>query len=122
MNRFAAALPLVCAVLAAAPATAASIGAAGKRAFEIADVYRAAVVGAPEISADGARVAFAVKRYDLEAGESWSEIWVMAPDSSSLRQMTFFRTGERHANTDPRFSPDSKTLLFVSDRSGTSQL
>ena len=129
MNRLAAALSLVFAVLAATPATAASAaGSAGsdaapvKRAFEIADLYRAAVVGAPEISADGTRVAVSVKHYDLAAGETWSEIWMMAPDGSGLRQMTFFRKGDRHSDTAPRFSPDGKTLLFVSDRSGTSQL
>jgi len=35
------------------------------RAFEIADYYRTAFVGAPEVSPDGTRVAFPVRRYDL---------------------------------------------------------
>ncbi|HEV2853480.1 MAG TPA: S9 family peptidase [Thermoanaerobaculia bacterium] len=89
-----------------------------KRAFEIADLYRVAGVGVPEISRDGSRVAFSVNRYDLPAGESWSEIWMMAPDGSGLRQMTF----GRHGDSTPSFSPDGKTLLFVSDQSGESQL
>lgn len=98
----------------ALPASAAD----ARRAFEIADLYRIVGVGVPEISRDGSRVAFPVTRYDLPAGEKWSEIWVMAPDGSGLRQMTF----GRHGNDAPLFSPDSRTLLFTSDQSGESQL
>ncbi|MBI5434219.1 MAG: S9 family peptidase [Planctomycetes bacterium] len=90
----------------------------GKRAFEIADFYRCAVVSAPAVSPDGARAAFGVRRYELEAGKSWSELWLIGTDGSGLKQLT----ARGHNDTDPRFSPDGRTLLFVSDRSGTSQL
>ena len=89
-----------------------------KRAFEIADYYRTAFVGSPVTSSDGEQVAFPVTRYDLEAGESWSEIWMMAADGSGLRQMT----QGRHHDGSPVFSPDGKQLLFVSDRGTGSQL
>jgi len=89
-----------------------------KRAFEIADYYRTAFVGSPATSSDGEQVAFAVTRYNLEAGESWSEIWLMAADGSGLRQMT----QGRHHDSSPVFSPDGKKLVFVSDRSASSQL
>lgn len=93
--------------------------AQGKRAFEITDVYRTAGVSAPTLSPDGSLVAFSVRRYDLSgAGESWSEIWMMAPDGSRLRQVTF----GKHTDAEPSFSPDGKTLLFTSDRSGENQL
>jgi hypothetical protein len=77
--------------LIAGAVTFGSISADGgeyKRAFEIADYYRTAFVGAPVVSADGSMVAFPVTRYDLPAGESWSEIWMMGADGSDLRQMT----------------------------------
>lgn len=106
----------------AVPAAADETTPPAKRPFEIVDLYRTASVVAPRISPDGARVAFSVKRYDFEAGESWSEIWTIAPDGTDLRQMTVSAKGARHADADPRFSPDGKTLLFVSDRSGTGQL
>ena len=56
-----------------------------RRAPEIADYYRAAFVGAPAVSADGVEVAFAVTRYELEAGESWPEIWMVGADVSGPR-------------------------------------
>src|SRR5690349_21313115 len=48
---------------------------AGKRAMEIADFYKCATLSAPSLSPDGAHVAFAVRRYEYEAGKSWSEVW-----------------------------------------------
>ena len=79
-----------------------------KRAFEIADYYRTAFVGVPEVSPDGGLVAFSVRRYDFEGQATWSNIWVMAADGSNLRQMT---TG-KSSDGGPKFSPDGRTLLF----------
>ncbi len=95
----------------AAPSAAPQAPDAGakKKAFEIADFYRCATLSAPSLSKDGALVAFAVKRYELEKGKTWSEIWLMAADGSGQRQMT---SGE-HNDTDAKFSPDGKTLLFL---------
>jgi dipeptidyl aminopeptidase/acylaminoacyl peptidase len=92
--------------------------APAKRAYEIADFYRTAFVSPPEVSPDGSRVAFSVRRFDLGTNESWSEIWMMASDGANQRQVTF----GRHFDADPRFSPDGRTLLFTSDRSGKAQL
>jgi dipeptidyl aminopeptidase/acylaminoacyl peptidase len=123
-------LPLVGACLAqestagiqVAPAStvrpAAVAGSAEKRAFEITDVYRVATVGSPAFSPDGSRVAFSVKRYDLEKDESWSEIWLVDADGSDPRQMT---QGKK-SDTSPQFLPGGEEILFVSNRTGSSQL
>ncbi len=89
-----------------------------KRAFEISDYYRTAFVSPPVVSPDGNTVAFELRRFDLEAGESWSEIWIMGPDGSRQRRMT----GGKHNDSSPVFSPDSRTLIFASDRTESSQL
>jgi len=89
----------------------------GKRAFEITDYYRTAFPSGPAVSPDGAWIAVAVRRYDVEADTTWSEIWRVRPDGSGLRQMT---SGEHNDGT-PSFTPDGR-LAFVSDRSGSSQI
>ncbi len=103
---------LILAAAAAAAVPAARAGDAARRGFEIADYYRTAFVSGPELSPDGSLAAFTVRRFDLPKGESWSEIWVMRPDGSGLRQMTF----GRHHDGSPVFSADGKRLFFVSDR------
>lgn len=100
------------------PLGAAGKPAVGKRAFEVADVYRVAQASTPVVSPDGRLAAFSVKRYELEKGESWSEIWLAETGGSAPRQLTF----GRHNDSNPQFSPDGKSLVFVSDRSGGSQL
>lgn len=103
---------------AVAAAGSAEPAATKKRAYEVADVYGAVAVLGLDLSRDGSRVAFTVKRYDLPKGETWSEVWTAAPDGSNLRQLTFGRNND----TEPRFSPDGKQLAFVSSRSGSSQI
>jgi dipeptidyl aminopeptidase/acylaminoacyl peptidase len=95
-------------------ATAVTALAGEKRAFEIADDYRTAFVGAPELSPDGLRVVVAVTRYDLEKGESWSELSMMGIHGSIFGQMT----QGRHHDSNTAFSPEGSLLAFESDRAG----
>ena len=104
----------VATAISAAALAAVSAGAAEKRAFEIADYYRTAFVGAPVVSPDGLRIAVCVTRYELEKGESWSEIWMTGAHGSNPRQMT----QGRHHDSNPTFSPDGRLLAFESDRAG----
>ena len=100
---------------------AASLGVGGQsdqRAFDLPDVYGVAQVQAPALSPDRKSVAFAVKRFDVAAVTSWSELWIVALDGSGLRQLTFAKKSDH----DPQFLPDGSTLLFLSNRSGGEQL
>ena len=70
--------------------------------------------GQPAFSPDGARVAFAVEEAFSRPGEGVaSRIWIASADGSGARQVT---RGPR-ADTTPRWSPDGRTLAFLSDRS-----
>lgn len=89
-----------------------------KRGFEISDFYRAATVRDLAVSPRGDRIAFTVARYDLEKGQSWTELYTAPPDGGELRQMTF----DRKSHSSPVFSPDGETLIFVSNREEDSQL
>ncbi|MFB3905001.1 MAG: alpha/beta fold hydrolase [Acidobacteriota bacterium] len=89
-----------------------------KKAFEIADYYRTAFPGSPSLSPDGTTVVFAVQRYDLSKGKSWSEIWMMNSDGSNRRQMTF----GQHSDTSPVFAPDGRRFVFIRPVEGNPQL
>jgi len=85
-----------------------------RRGFEIADYYRTAFPGSLDVSPDGKHMVFAVVRYNLEAGESRSELWMAATDGTNLRRIT---SGSFN-DSSPVFSPDGKRIVFVSDRNG----
>jgi dipeptidyl aminopeptidase/acylaminoacyl peptidase len=67
----------------------------------------------PAFSPDGTRVAFTVREAFSRPGEGVSSrIWIAAADGSGARQAT---RGPR-ADTSPRWSPDGRSLAFLSDR------
>ena len=76
-------------------------------------------VGDPRLSPDGRQVAFVRTTTDLAANKRNADIWIVPADGSAPpRALT------RHEKTDnaPRFSPDGRTLAFVSTRSGAPQV
>lgn len=89
-----------------------------RRAFEIADLYRVATPSAPSLSPDGTRVAYSVRRTELETGAAWSELWIVGRDGRGARALTSGRKND----TSPAFTPDGRDLVFTSTRSGTSQI
>jgi dipeptidyl aminopeptidase/acylaminoacyl peptidase len=88
------------------------------RAFDADDLYLLRVVGDPQISPDGAMVAYVVSRHDRDADELQSTIWLAAVSgSTSPRQ---FSNGTK--DNSPRWSPDGRALVFVGDRGNKPQL
>jgi dipeptidyl aminopeptidase/acylaminoacyl peptidase len=90
---------------------------AQKRAFTIADLYKVKDVTEPQFAPDGRRIAFVVTEHDLQKGKSNAEIYVMDADGKNLKQMTNNPAADNH----PRWSPDGKSILFVSTRNNDSQ-
>ncbi len=91
---------------------------ASKRAFEVADFYACAVVGAPSLAPDDSTAVFGVRRYDLKAGKSWSQIWRARLADGVVSQLT----SGQHNDTDPQYAPDGASLVFLSNRGGSSQV
>jgi len=91
---------------------------AAKRAFSIFDVYRVTPLSGPELSPDGQWIVYTQRRWDLDTMSSSGEIWRMRVDGSDARMLIQSKKGD----SSPQFTPDGKSILFVSSRSGSSQL
>jgi dipeptidyl aminopeptidase/acylaminoacyl peptidase len=70
----------------------------------------------PQFSADGSRVAFVVSE-PLTGQKRIRHIWLYDKNTSEVRQLTFSGKSE----SSPRWSPDGKTLGFLSNRDGDEQ-
>jgi dipeptidyl aminopeptidase/acylaminoacyl peptidase len=72
----------------------------------------------PVLSPDGTQVAFTVQTIDVPNNTKPTQIYVVPLAGGTPRQLT----REGTANGRPRWSPDSKSIFFVSNRSGNSQV
>ncbi|WP_242360202.1 MULTISPECIES: S9 family peptidase [unclassified Anaeromyxobacter] len=93
------------------------VATAAPRPFTVDDLVALPRVGAPELSPDGARVAFTVGRLD-RAGDKISSALYVVPAAGGVRRQL---TDRDERISSPRFSPDGKRLAFVSTRGGTPQ-
>lgn len=88
-----------------------------KRLIEVADLTRLSHVEDPQISPDGAWIVYTQVTPNREANQYFSNLWAVNVHTGASHQLTF-------SNKDKlaRWSPDGKTLAFVSSRSGTAQI
>ena len=77
------------------------------------DLFRLAVPFDPVLSPDGRHVAFSVKRTSVGHEGYRHSVWMAPTDGDTpARQVTIGGRTDRY----PRFSPDGRTLAFISDR------
>ncbi len=92
---------------------------AEKRAMKVEDLFRFKRLSDPQVSPDGSTVAYVVTSVDLENNKTSSTIWLAdAVRQERTWQLTNTTSKDRH----PRWSPDSKQILFESNRSGSNQI
>jgi dipeptidyl aminopeptidase/acylaminoacyl peptidase len=89
----------------------------GKHAITFADMIQMHRVGEAQVSPDGKWVAYSVSTPDLDANRGASNIWMVPTAGGSSQQLT--QSGH---DSSPVWSPDGKTIAFLSSRSGDSQV
>jgi len=88
-----------------------------KRAITFDDMIAMHRIAEAEISPDGKWVAYTVATPDMDANRNATDIWMAPVAGGEAVQLT--RTGK---DSSPKWSPDGKTMAFLSARSGDSQV
>ncbi len=100
-------------LLAAAP-----LAAQQKKPITVDDLLALKVASNPQLSPDGKLVAFEVTTPSLTDNRNISKLWLAQTDGQEVWQATSGGASDRA----PRWSPDGKTLGFISTREGGSQV
>jgi dipeptidyl aminopeptidase/acylaminoacyl peptidase len=85
-------------------------------AFE--DFIRIKRVTDLQLSPDGTKIAFVVTVMDVAANRGASDIWIVPSRGGEPRRLT----SSPAADMNPRWSPDGRTIAFISTRSGSPQV
>lgn len=96
-----------------------AIGAApGEDMLTVGDIFNLELATDPQISPDGNWVVYVRRFSDIRSDQRRSNLWIVNYDGSGHRPLT----SGNFSDHSPRWSRDGRELIFVSDRSGSSQI
>jgi dipeptidyl aminopeptidase/acylaminoacyl peptidase len=108
-------------LLAVALSVAVVPAAQATRGFQASDMVRMDRYSSPVLSPDGRRLVFAKRVVDFDANRASTSLWIedlFARDALPPKQLT----PDGWNVNSPAFSPDGKTVYFLSAKTGSSQL
>jgi dipeptidyl aminopeptidase/acylaminoacyl peptidase len=94
-----------------------TLAQSAKHAITVDDLLQLQRVAEPQISPDGKWIAYTLATPDIDANRNASNLWIVATSGGTPVQLT--RSGR---DSSPAWSPDGKTLAFLSSRGGDSQV
>jgi len=99
--------------------------------FSIYDMLAMEQISDPQVSPDGEWIVFVLRKTlapapvagaasatGAEANKGRTDLWLARTDGTDLRQLTT----HQHADTNPRWAPDNKSVYFLSSRSEHQQI
>lgn len=82
------------------------------RSISAEDLYRFDQLSGVNISPDGNHIIYSVQRIDRKKEKKYTNLWIVPTYGGKTRQFTW---GD-HSDTAPAWSPDGKTIAFLSNR------
>lgn len=107
-------------ILASAASLLAVTGAFAQAPFTAADLNALKRISDPQVSPDGRYTAFVLRETDTAANRGRTDIWLI--DLTAKAPVARRLTQNPANDSNPRWSPDSRTIYFLSTRSGSSQV
>jgi dipeptidyl aminopeptidase/acylaminoacyl peptidase len=89
-----------------------------KRPLEIEDMFRIKRVTDPQLSPDGRWIAYVITEINKAENKSNSDLYLISSTGGEPKRLTTSSSSD----ANPRWSPDSKTIAFISTRSGDGQI
>jgi dipeptidyl aminopeptidase/acylaminoacyl peptidase len=103
------------------PLAALLLAAAGlfaqSQPFTVDSLMKLARISEPQLSPDSSQIAFTVQTIDVEKNTKPQQIWVVPVSGGAPRRIT-----TEGNNYRPRWMPDSKHIVFISNRGGSAQV
>ncbi|MCH7993012.1 MAG: S9 family peptidase, partial [Planctomycetes bacterium] len=86
--------------------------------FSVRDLVDMDRIGDFRVSPDGTTIVFEKRVVDLDENKLKADLWLVRMDGTRLRRLTSHEKG----SSSPLWSPDGKSILFLSARGGSSQV
>jgi dipeptidyl aminopeptidase/acylaminoacyl peptidase len=86
--------------------------------FSVHDMLAMDRISDPKVSPDGRWIVFVRRKTDLEANIGRTNLWLVGVNGTGLRRLT----SHPEKDFNPCWTPDSRSVWFISTRAGSSQI